>query len=67
MKCCICNEEIPVVGDWDKGNDAWPVRDGRCCNQCDLVWVVPARLGEMRGRVACINTTARHGTEEDEA
>lgn len=44
MECCICNKEIPPVGDWDKGNDAWPAADGRCCNECDMAVVVPARI-----------------------
>lgn len=48
MKCCLCNEEIAPVGDWTMGNDAWPVADGRCCNDCDMAVVVPARLAEMR-------------------
>lgn len=47
MECCICKQEIPPVGDWDKGNDAWPAADGRCCNECDILVVVPARLAEM--------------------
>lgn len=50
MECCICRQEIPPVGDWTQGNDAWPVADGRCCNQCDMAVVVPARLREMRRR-----------------
>lgn len=48
MECCICRQEIPPVGDWTQGNDAWPVADGRCCNQCDMAVVVPARLRGMR-------------------
>lgn len=50
MKCCICENEIEPVGDWVHGNDAWPVKDGRCCNYCDMTVVVAARLKEMRDR-----------------
>lgn len=50
MECCICKLEIRPVGDWDKGNDAWPVADGRCCDECNMDFVVPARLMEVLGR-----------------
>jgi hypothetical protein len=46
MDCCICSKPIAPVGDWTQGNDAWPVADGRCCNQCDMTVVVQARLME---------------------
>lgn len=52
IECCICKDPIPLVGDWDKGNDAWPVADGRCCNDCDMAIVTPARLGARQVR-AC--------------
>lgn len=42
MDCCICSKPIAPVGDWTQGNDAWPVADGRCCNQCDMTVVVQA-------------------------
>lgn len=44
MKCCICGEEIAPVGDWTMGNNAEPVADGRCCNDCDNRVVIPTRL-----------------------
>ena len=47
MDCCICKKTIPVVGDWHTGNDAWPVADGRCCNDCDMAIVLPARLARV--------------------
>lgn len=50
MECCICKQEIPPVGDWVHGNDAHPVADGRCCNECDMAVVVPARMKEMAQR-----------------
>ena len=50
MKCCICDKEIPVVGGWAGGNNAEPVvKDGRCCNECNALVVLPARLsGRLR-------------------
>ena len=45
MKCSICNKEIPVKeGGWDSGNNAEPVNDGRCCDQCNMDVVIPERL-----------------------
>ena len=37
--CSICNSEY--VG-W--GNNAQPVNDGRCCDLCNSMHVIPARL-----------------------
>ncbi len=49
MKCSICFEEIPVLSNgWDGGNNAAPVNTGRCCDDCNLRTVVPARLARMR-------------------
>jgi hypothetical protein len=49
MKCCICKKEIPVVNGWDEGNNAEPVKKGRCCDECNEQHVIPARLRCMRG------------------
>ena len=42
MKCCFCG------GDAGKyGNDPWPIYWGskqRCCDKCNLMYVIPARL-----------------------
>jgi hypothetical protein len=35
--CSICG--VPIVG---FGNDAWPVNDYRCCDQCNSERVIPA-------------------------
>jgi hypothetical protein len=51
MKCSICEKEIPVKeGGWSQGNNAQPVNDGRCCDDCNMNVVVPARMREMLGR-----------------
>ena len=45
MKCCLCKKEIPKEkSGWDEGNNAQPLKDGRCCNECDTEKVVPERL-----------------------
>ena len=54
MKCCICKGEIEKQyteeGEmyWDQGNNAQPIDDGRCCNECNATIVIPARLTEMK-------------------
>ena len=56
MKCCICDEEIEVLVDrhtgetvWAEGHNAAPVRDGRCCGDCNATVVIPARLQAIYG------------------
>lgn len=51
MNCSICQNEIQAVGDWTQGNNAEPVNDGRCCDQCNATVVIPARLTQMRRRI----------------
>lgn len=47
MICAICKDTIkpdPRTG-WDQGNDAWPLKpDERCCDSCNILLVVPARI-----------------------
>ena len=43
MNCSICNNKIN-----DKfSNNAEPVNNGRCCNDCNSTVVLPARIKEM--------------------
>jgi hypothetical protein len=49
--CSICGGAI--VG---FGNDAWPVKDDRCCDQCNAERVIPAlRLRERDAKWEGIN------------
>lgn len=44
-KCCICGKEF--VG-W--GNNPWPVNnddDAVCCDDCNLLYVIPARMQNL--------------------
>ena len=44
-ECCICGK---ICTDW--GNNPWPVNeseDARCCDECNSLYVVPARLEQM--------------------
>jgi hypothetical protein len=50
MKCCICEKEIEKEIEWEYGNNAEPVKDGRCCNLCNEKIVIPARLLLMVGK-----------------
>ena len=52
MKCSICQNEIQAVGDWTQGNNAEPVNNGRCCDHCNATVVIPARLTQMRQKIA---------------
>ena len=38
MKCCLCNKEIEVnfLSGWADGNNAMPLKDGRCCDLCNM-------------------------------
>jgi len=43
--CCICGKEAEG---W--GNNPAPVRDeGRCCDECNIKKVVPARIAGLEG------------------
>lgn len=41
--CSICGMEYQGYG-----NNAQPVNNGRCCNICNFLVVIPARLDEIR-------------------
>lgn len=43
QNCVICGK--PIVG---YGNNAAPVADGKCCDQCNQNVVIPARLKELQ-------------------
>lgn len=51
--CSICGTEL-----WSNyhgyeylGNNAYPVNDGRCCDDCNSKYVIPARLRQMYASV----------------
>ena len=49
MKCCICKEKIKKeINGWDRGNNALPIKDGRCCNKCNYTIVIPARFYQLQ-------------------
>lgn len=47
-KCVICKEWImPTEYGWAHGNNAAPVAEGRCCDDCDEKLVIPTRIRNM--------------------
>lgn len=53
-KCSICEGHIEPLRDgkgeivWEGGHNALPVKDGRCCDECNLTVVIPARMARIR-------------------
>ena len=50
MKCSICKDEIEKekTTGWDKGNNAFPINEGRCCDMCNCAFVIPARIKQIK-------------------
>jgi hypothetical protein len=48
MTCDICKDVIEMKGPNDiGGNNALPVVDGRCCDECNRKVVIPMRIRIM--------------------
>ena len=51
--CCICGGSIDAHKTpegkvyWTEGHNALPVKDGRCCTQCNDNRVLPARFSGL--------------------
>lgn len=48
--CCLCGGEIEVEPNgWGGGHNASPViKNGRCCERCNWVRVIPARIKALQ-------------------
>ena len=46
QECSICSDKIypEPVSNWDKGHNAYPVNEGRCCSICNDTIVTPVRI-----------------------
>jgi len=45
MQCVICNLQIEEEEyGWRHGHNASPVKEGRCCSQCNYAVVLPMRM-----------------------
>lgn len=55
-KCCLCGSELEKhyteKGEmyWDDGNNAQPLKDGRCCDECNKTRVIPKRIADMHSQ-----------------
>ena len=52
MTCSICGKEIEGFG-----NNAWPINEGICCDECNSKQVVPLRIflsGVLKDAVAVV-------------
>ena len=46
MICSIC--EITKINEFGtSSHNAQPINDGRCCDTCNLMYVIPQRIKEM--------------------
>jgi len=46
MRCCLCKKEIRIKNGWSEGNNAQPLKDGRCCDKCNIK-VIQARMRKI--------------------
>jgi hypothetical protein len=48
LLCSICGDEVtPSPTGWAEGHNAAPVGDGRCCDFCNDVHVIPERIRRL--------------------
>ena len=58
MKCSLCDGEIEVQRNpkgivyWTEGHNAAPLSEGRCCDNCNITKVIPARLARLKRNFA---------------
>lgn len=55
--CCICGTQFKGFG-----NNPWPLSesvDDRCCNDCNLDEVIPARMSNIKAGTRCPYCTNR--------
>ena len=69
MKCCICEKDIDAKRDadgkvvWQGGNNAQPIVEpndiehARCCDACDCLLVIPARMGLIKPEAVLLGKT----------
>lgn len=57
MQCCLCSGTIEAERHPDtgvalrrSGHNAQPVADGRCCDTCHMVIVVPTRIYQIKAK-----------------
>lgn len=45
MICAICGEKINGYG-----HNAYPFVEGTCCDKCNMVYVIPARINAIQNQ-----------------
>lgn len=60
--CSICGKEFTGYG-----NNAEPVNDGICCNECNFEVVIPRRMTELFGAGSEKSDKATYSAKEDKA
>lgn len=65
QECSICNQPFNFYEKF--GNNAQPINNGRCCNNCNNHTVIPARLELFANRIDeqefCKNYSSFYGEE----
>ncbi len=54
LSCCLCATPVKPI----ESHNAWPIMDDRCCEPCNFVVVIPARMKQYAE-----NTDARDDVE----
>lgn len=52
LECSICGDLVAPKSNWRGGNEAWPINNGRCCDECNWTVVLPARVSRTKKPVA---------------
>jgi|694.fasta_scaffold27486_11 hypothetical protein len=52
--CCVCHKQVKQFG-----NNALPIKQGKCCNRCNEMFVIPVRAMIIRTKsdIAEMNQT----------
>ena len=56
--CSICGETLASKAKnprWLKGNNAMPINDGRCCDVCETLYVLPERVKQFVAQIRGLN------------
>lgn len=67
MKCSICGYDIPNENGWAHGHNAEPINPGRCCGDCNAIYVIPERIKlacGVRARIESAEAAENEGGEE---
>lgn len=54
VKCCFCGKLIESI----EANNAQPLKDGECCDECNMNLVIPARIAQA------LNSNIANGSVE---